>query len=127
MKKKDTDIQIGICEDVTVVVASILIQTAFLVLDMPEDDSLYIILGRPFLNTTGVVIDCTKGEVTLNVDGNQHIVYVPMKNMNQNKYCPPSTRVMTITIGMFDCPMPHPKMKFQTIIIAIISVKVEEI
>ena len=38
-----------------------------------------IILGRPFLNTAGDVIDCTKGNVTLNVNGNEHMVHFPRK------------------------------------------------
>ena len=31
-----------------------------------------IILGRPFLNTAGAVIDCNKGNVTFHVNGNEH-------------------------------------------------------
>ncbi|KAK1632089.1 hypothetical protein QYE76_006404 [Lolium multiflorum] len=38
-----------------------LILTDFVVLEMPEDDNMSIILGRPFLNTAGAVIDCNKG------------------------------------------------------------------
>ena len=34
-----------------------------------------IILGRPFLNTTGAVIYCTKGNVTFHVNGNEHTVH----------------------------------------------------
>ena len=41
-----------------VVVANITILTDFVILDIPEDDSMSIILGRPFLNTAGAVIDC---------------------------------------------------------------------
>ena len=32
---------------------------------MPEDDNMSIILGRPFLNTAGAVIDCNKSKVTI--------------------------------------------------------------
>jgi hypothetical protein len=35
---------------------------------MPEDDNMSIILGRPFLNTAGVVINCNQGKVTFNVN-----------------------------------------------------------
>ena len=58
MVDKSTAIPIGICEDVPVVVASVTILTDFVILEMPEDDNMPIILGRPFLNTAGVVIDC---------------------------------------------------------------------
>ena len=62
MADKSTAIPIGICEDVPVVVANVTILTDFVILDILEDDSMSIILGRPFLNTAGAVIDCTKGK-----------------------------------------------------------------
>ena len=69
MADKSTAIPVGICEDVPVVVANVTILTNFVILDIPEDDSMSIILGRPFLNTAGPVIDCTKGNVTFRVNG----------------------------------------------------------
>ena len=79
MVDKSTAIPVGICEDVPVVVANVTILTDFVILDIPEDDSLSIILGRPFLNTAGAVIDCTKGNVTFHVNGNEHTVHFPRK------------------------------------------------
>ena len=38
-----------------------------------------IILGRPFINTAGAVIDCNKGQVTFNVNDKEHTVYFPQK------------------------------------------------
>ena len=64
MDDKSTAIPIDICEDVPVVVANVTILTDFVILEMPEDDNMSIILGRPFLNTTWAVIDCNKSEVT---------------------------------------------------------------
>ena len=58
MADKSTAVPIGICEDVPVKVANCLILTDFVVLEMPEDDNMSIILGRPFLNIAGAVIDC---------------------------------------------------------------------
>jgi hypothetical protein len=59
MADKSTTIPIGICENVPVQVAnSCLILTDFVVLEMPEDDNMSIILGRPFLNIAGAVINC---------------------------------------------------------------------
>ena len=48
MTNKSTAIPIGICEDVPVVVANVTILTDFVILEMPEDDNMSIILGRPF-------------------------------------------------------------------------------
>ena len=65
MADKSTAIPIGICEDVHVVVANVTILTDFVILEMPEDDNMSIILGRPFLNTTGAFIDCNKSNVMI--------------------------------------------------------------
>ncbi|KAK1602604.1 hypothetical protein QYE76_071918, partial [Lolium multiflorum] len=80
MADKSTAIPVGICEDVHVQVTNnCLILTDFVVLEMPEDDNMSIILGRPFLNTAGAVIDCNKGKVTFNVDDKEHTVYFPKR------------------------------------------------
>ena len=73
MADKSTAIPIGICEDVYVVVANLTILTDIVILDIPKDDSISIILGRPFLNTAGAVIDCNKGNVTFHVNSNAHV------------------------------------------------------
>ena len=70
MVDKSTAIPIGICEDVAVVVANVTILTDFVILEMPDDDNMSIILGRPFLNTAGAVIDCNKSKVTFHINGN---------------------------------------------------------
>jgi hypothetical protein len=80
MVDKSTTIPTGICENVPVQVANnCLILTDFVVLEMPEDDNMSIILGRPFLNTAGAVIDCNQGKVTFNVNDKEHMVYFPKK------------------------------------------------
>ena len=62
-----------------IVVANVTFLTDFVILDIPEDDSMSIILRRPFLNTAGAVIDCNKGNVTFHVNGNEHTVHFPRK------------------------------------------------
>ena len=79
MGDKSTAIPVSICEDVPIVVANVTILTDFVILEMPEDDNMSIILGRPFLNTAGAVIDCNKGNVTFHVNGNEHTVHFPRK------------------------------------------------
>jgi hypothetical protein len=48
MADKSIAIPIGICEDVPISIANVLIPTDFDILEMSEDDNLPIILGRPF-------------------------------------------------------------------------------
>ena len=79
MDDKSTAIHVGICEDVPVVVANAIILTNFVILDIPEDDNMSIILGRPFLNTAGAVIDCNKSKVTFHINRNEHTVHFPKK------------------------------------------------
>ena len=60
MADKSTAIPIGICEGVPVVVANVTILTDFAILEMPEDENMSIILGRPFLNTEGLLLIAIK-------------------------------------------------------------------
>ena len=84
MADKSTAIPIGICEDVPVVVANVTILTDFVILEMSEDDNMSIILGRPFLNNLGVVIDCNKSKVAFHINGNEHTVHFPKKQFQVN-------------------------------------------
>jgi hypothetical protein len=123
MADKSTAIPVGICEDVPVQVTNnCLILTDFVVLEMPEDDNMSIILGRPFLNTAGAVIDCNKGKVTFNVDDKEHTVYFPKKI---DKICGVNTitNVRTIKVGTIDCPIYEPKEEYQTLVIGSISIQ----
>ena len=58
MPDKSTAIPIGICKDVPVVAANVTILTNFVILDIPEDDSMSFILGRPLLQ--GLLLIATK-------------------------------------------------------------------
>ena len=101
MADKSTAIPVGICEDVPVLVANVTISTNFVILDIPEDGSMSIILGRPFLNTAGAVIDCNKGNVTFHVNGNEHKVHFP-KKQPQVHSINSIGKFSTITIGGFE-------------------------
>ncbi|XP_060959491.1 uncharacterized protein LOC133030733 [Cannabis sativa] len=57
----------GIIEDVLVKVGKFIFPADFLILDMEEDSTIPIILGRPFLATGRAVIDVQKGELKLRV------------------------------------------------------------
>ena len=123
MADKSTAIPVGICEDVPVQVTNnCLILTDFVVLEMPEDDNMSIILGRPFLNTAGAVIDCNKGKVTFNVDDKEHTVYFPKRI---DKVCGVNTisNVRTIKVGTIDCPIYEPKEGYQNLMIGSISIQ----
>ena len=125
MADKSTTVPVGICEDVPVQVAhNCMILTDFVVLEMPEDDNMSIILGRPFLNTAGAVIDCNQGKVTFNVNDKEHMVYFPKKT--DRPYCLNSIiNIETIQIGQIHVPMSKPQKKFDIVMIGTIPIKVE--
>ena len=72
---------------------------------MPEDDNMTIILGRPFLNTAGDVIDCNKSKVTFHINVIQ--------------------KSPTITIGSFQLPLHTVKKKYEMLIVGDIHIPVE--
>src|SRR6266536_3341149 len=100
MGDKSTAIPFGICDDVPVVVANVTILTDFVILEMPEDDNMSIILGRPFFNTAGVVIDYNKSKVTFHINGNEHTVHFPKKQF-QVSGINVIEKSPTLTIGSF--------------------------
>ena len=112
MADKSTAIPIGICEDVPVVVANVTLLTDFVILEMPEDDNMLIILGRPFLNTTRAVIDCNKSKVTFHINGNEHTVHFPKKQFQVNGINV-IEKSPTITIGIFHIHLPTVKKKYE--------------
>ena len=91
-------------------VANVTILTDFVILDIPEDDSMSIILGRPFLNTAGAVIDCNKGNATFHVNGNEHTVHFPRKQPQVHSINSIG-KIPTIIIGGFEFPLPTLKKK----------------
>ena len=123
MADKSIAVPIGVCEDVLVEVANCLILTDFVVLDMPEDGSMSIILGRPFLNTAGVVIDCNKGKVTFNVNDKEHTVYF-LKKIDKRHGLNSIKNIETVKVGDWDCPL-HVHHRYKTIMIGTMSVKVK--
>src|SRR3954467_7590801 len=124
MADKSTAIPVGICEDVLVVVANVTILTDFVILDIPEDDSMSIILGRPFLNTVGAVIDCNKGNVTFHVNGNEHTLHFRRKQPQVHSINSIG-KITTITIGGFEFPLLIAKKKYDILIIGDMHIPVE--
>ena len=116
MADKSTTIPIGICEDVPVVVANVTILTDFVILEMPEDDNMSIILGRPFLNTAGAVIDCNKSKVTFHINGNEHTVHFLKKQFQVNGINV-IEKSPTITIGSFQLPLPSVKKNMKCLLL----------
>ena len=105
-------------------VANVTILMDFVILDIPEDDSMSIIFGRPFLNTARAVIDCNKGNVTFHVNGNEHTVHFPRKQPQVHSINSIG-KISTITIGGFEFPLPTIKKKYDILIVGDVHIPVE--
>src|SRR3954463_13334256 len=69
LANKETISPIGIVRDVEVLCGKVKYPTGFLVLGSVQDSFCLIIFGRPFLSTCGAIIDCKKGKVSVEFDG----------------------------------------------------------
>ena len=96
--------------------AKVTILTDFVTLDIPEDDSMSIILGRSFLNTAEAIIDCSNGNVTFHANGNEHTVHFPCKQPQVHSINSIG-KIPTIIIGGFEFPLPTVKKKYDILII----------
>ncbi|XP_061355408.1 uncharacterized protein LOC133299931 [Gastrolobium bilobum] len=63
----------GIIENILVKVDKFIIPVDFFILDIKEDATISMIFGRPFLATSGALIDVLKGELILRVDEEQAV------------------------------------------------------
>ena len=124
MADKSTDIPIGISEDVPIVVGNVTILKDFVILDIPEDDSMSIIPGRSFLNIAGAIIHCNKGNATFHVNGNEHTVHFS-KKQPQAHSIKSIGKVSTITIGGFEFPLPTVKKKYVILIARDMHIPIE--
>ncbi|GKC18221.1 DNA-directed DNA polymerase [Tanacetum coccineum] len=64
----------GIAENVLVRIGKFIFPIDFIILDIPEDDDVPLILGRPFLSTAHSKIDVFKRKITLRV-GEEKLVF----------------------------------------------------
>ena len=72
----------GIIENVLIKVGKFIIPADFVTLEMKEDDTIPIILGRPFLAMGKAQINAQEGELKLRVQGDEVTFHVfqPMKH-----------------------------------------------
>jgi len=58
---------VGFVEDIPIKIEGIYIPADFVVVDIPEDQDVPIILGRPFLATAGAIVDVKNGRIVFQV------------------------------------------------------------
>src|SRR3954468_17112807 len=72
LANKQTISPVGIVRDIEVLCRKVKYPTDFLVLGSVQDSFCPIIFGRPFLNTCGSIIDCKKGKVYVEFNGDPY-------------------------------------------------------
>ena len=83
-----------------------------------------IILGRPFLNTAGAIIDCNKGNATFHVNGNERTIHFLRKQPQVHSInC--IGKIPSIIFGGFEFPLPTVKKKYENLIIGDVHIPVE--
>src|SRR4051812_40049721 len=69
LANKQTISPVGIVRDLEVICGKVKYPTDFLVLGSMQDSFCPIIFGRPSLSTCGAIIDCKKGKVSVEFNG----------------------------------------------------------
>ncbi|XP_016207782.1 uncharacterized protein LOC107648424 [Arachis ipaensis] len=79
----------GVVENLLVKVGKFIFPANFVILDLDEEGSNSIILGRPFLATARAIIDVEKGEMTLRAHDEQIIlnVFKEIQHPDEKKGC----------------------------------------
>src|SRR4051812_27688642 len=75
LANKQTISPVGIVRDVEVLRGKVKYPTDFLVLGSVQHSFCPIIFGRPFLSTCGAIIDCNKGKVSVEFNGDPYELY----------------------------------------------------
>ena len=71
---------LGIVKDVMVELHMTFVPVDFIIMDMRSNTTSPIILGRPFLRTSGAVIDCKEGNVKFQFPHKKPMKHFPRKN-----------------------------------------------
>jgi hypothetical protein len=73
----------GIAEDIPLRIRNSFVPVDFVVLEMDVCCQILLILGRPFLSTTGATIDVAAGIIKLNISGNEETLTFKPKDAKQ--------------------------------------------
>jgi hypothetical protein len=87
-----TNHALGRINDVMIEIHMTFVSVEFIAMDMRSNTSSPIILGRPFLRTTGAVINSKEGNVKFQFPYKKCMVHFPRKKVNVQRYkCPHDT------------------------------------
>jgi hypothetical protein len=74
---------VGIAEDIPLRIRNSFIPVDFVVLEMDVCHQIPLILGKPFLSTTGATIDVAPGIIKINISGKEETFTFKPKGIKQ--------------------------------------------
>jgi hypothetical protein len=97
----------GVLEDIPIKVGKIYIPMDFVVVDIEEDSEISILLGRPFLDTAGVVIDVKNGKIVFHV-GDEKVEFEIANLMNGPSIFDSCCMIDVIDLCVKECSLALP-------------------
>ncbi|XP_050887097.1 uncharacterized protein LOC127092296 [Lathyrus oleraceus] len=100
----------GIIEDVLVKIDKFVFPVDFVILEMPEDEEIPLILGRPFLETGRCLINIEKGTTTLKVYDEELKIDVQNTMKYKDDICNSHTIEVLDQVITYDSPLNAPQL-----------------
>nr|KAJ0200122.1 hypothetical protein LSAT_V11C600326430 [Lactuca sativa] len=90
----------GLCEDLLIKVDKLVFPADFVVLDIEEDPKVPIILGRPFLNIAGTIVDMRESTLALKV-GDDAVTFVVNQENEDGKSIENMTSLIELELALW--------------------------
>ncbi|XP_050890878.1 uncharacterized protein LOC127096337 [Lathyrus oleraceus] len=106
----------GIVEDVLVKIDKFVFPVDFVILEMPEDEEIPLILGRPFLETGRCLINIEEGTMTLKVYDEELKIDVPNIMKYKDDICTSHTIEVLDQVITYDSPLNAPQLPLERVL-----------
>ncbi|XP_050919457.1 uncharacterized protein LOC127137000 [Lathyrus oleraceus] len=106
----------GIFEDVLVKIDKFVFPVDFVILEMPEDEEISLILGRPFLETGRCLINIEEGTMILKVYDEE--LKIDVKNTMKYKYDIGTSHTIEVLdqVTTYDSPLNAPQLPLERVL-----------
>ncbi|XP_050914809.1 uncharacterized protein LOC127129720 [Lathyrus oleraceus] len=111
----------GIVKDVLVKIDKFVFPVDFVILEMPEDEEIPLILGRPFLETGRCVINIEEGIITLKVYDEELKIDVRNTMKDKDDICTSHTIEVMDQVMTYDIPLNAPPSPLEIVLSLSIS------
>ncbi|XP_050876204.1 uncharacterized protein LOC127079893 [Lathyrus oleraceus] len=106
----------GIIEDVLVKIDKFVFSVDFMILEIPEDEEIPLILGRPFLETGRCLINIEEGTMTLKVYDEELNIDVRNTMKYKDDTCTSYTIEVLDQVMTYDSPLNSPRLPLERVL-----------